>query len=134
MSVLRVLIVEDTPQRQEVLTALYRAHAWVLVHTGRRAQILLEAYDFDLLSLDYNLRGDLTGEDVARVLLASRNRDVRVVIHSLNPRGARRIQAVLPGAIAYPVSRMTRSNAAFKRLRAKLDAGEFPFAALEDGP
>ena len=67
MSALRVLIVEDTPQRQEVLTALYRAHAWVLVHTGRRAQVLLEAYDFDLLSLDYNLRGDLTGEDVIRV-------------------------------------------------------------------
>lgn len=34
--VLRILIVEDTPERQGWLTGLYREHAWVLVHTAGR--------------------------------------------------------------------------------------------------
>ena len=33
---LRILIVEDTPTRQEVLTRLCTDHAWILAHTARR--------------------------------------------------------------------------------------------------
>jgi len=116
-----VLIVEDNPERQEILTALYRAHAWVLVHTGRRAAALLEAFEFDLVSLDYHLAGELTGADVARALLASPSRNARVVIHSMNPAGAGEIISLLPGAIQYPVSRIVRSNRIFNRLREGLD-------------
>jgi hypothetical protein len=47
--VLRILIVEDTPERQQWLTGLYREHAWVLVHTAARAVRLVNAYDFDLI-------------------------------------------------------------------------------------
>jgi CheY-like chemotaxis protein len=118
---LKVLIVEDTTERQEVLTALYRAHAWVLAPTGRRAILYLGAYDFDIISLDYNLRGELSGADVARAIQASRNREARVVIHSMNPAGSEVIRKILPQAIVYPVSKMTRSNAAFKRLRKGVD-------------
>src|SRR5215472_15565563 len=64
--VLRILIVEDTPERQGWLTGLYREHAWVLVHTAARADRLLNAYDFDLISLDYNLAGPDNGAAVAR--------------------------------------------------------------------
>lgn len=118
---LRVLLVEDTEDRQKVLTQLYRAHAWVLVHTGARAVTLLAAFDFDIVSLDYNLRGDLSGEDVARALLASRNAGARVVIHSLNPRGVEAMRRLLPHAVVYPVSRMARSNAHLRRLRERID-------------
>ena len=52
---LRILIVEDTPERQEVLTSLCKEHAWIMVHTAPRALKLLEAYDFDLIFLDYDL-------------------------------------------------------------------------------
>lgn len=131
---LRVLIVEDTLERQEILTALYRAHAWVLVHTGRRAATLLRAYDFDIVSLDYNLAGDLGGADVARVLAASRNRHARVIVHSLNPRGAAELARILPDAIVYPVSRMVRTNQHFKRLVAGLDedGASFDWLATEE--
>jgi CheY-like chemotaxis protein len=118
---LRVLIVEDTDERQQILTGLYRSHAWVLAHTGRRAITLLNAYDFDIISLDYNLRGELTGADVARAIPLSRNRQARVVVHSLNPKGVEEIRSILPHAVYYPVSKMVRSNAAFKRLRAYID-------------
>jgi CheY-like chemotaxis protein len=118
---LRVLIVEDTAERQEILTALFRDHAWVLAPTGARAIRLLQAFDFDLISLDYNLRGELSGVDVAQGILNSRNRNTRVVVHSLNPQGRARIAELLPQAIIYPVSRMVRSNRHFKRLRARLN-------------
>lgn len=98
---LRVLIVEDTGERQKVLTSLYRSHAWVLVHTGQRAVNLIKAYEFDLISLDYNLRGPLTGVDVAHAISRSRNKDTRIVIHSMNSVGARQMAGILPQAVSF---------------------------------
>ncbi|MBW4601617.1 MAG: hypothetical protein KME29_19100 [Calothrix sp. FI2-JRJ7] len=37
----------------------------MLVNTRRRAIMLLNAYDFDIISLDYNLCGELTGASLA---------------------------------------------------------------------
>ncbi len=121
MPVWRVLIVEDTPERQKILRSLFRRHAWVMATTGQRAIRLLGAYDFDILTLDYNLRGELTGEDVARDLAAGQKRVGRIIIHSQNPRGAERIARLLPDAMRFPLSRMIRSNAVFKYLRAGID-------------
>ncbi len=118
---LRVLIIEDTEERQKILTSLYRSHPWILVNTGHRAITLLNAYDFDIISLDYNLRGELNGADVAQALTCSRNKNARIVVHSLNPKGVEQISKILPHAILYPVSKMIRSNKAFKRIRAKID-------------
>ena len=120
-NILRVLLVEDTQERQQILTSLYRSHAWILVNTGQRAIKLLKAYDFDIISLDYNLRGELNGADVAQALKHSRNQNARIIIHSLNPKGVNSILAILPDAIAYPVSKMIRSNKKFKDLRNKID-------------
>lgn len=118
---LRVLIIEDTEERQQVLTSLYRSHAWMLVNTGRRAITLLNAYDFDIISLDYNLRGELTGADVAKEINSSRNAATKIIVHSLNPKGVKKILNILPDAVIYPVSKMVCSNKHFKHLRAKID-------------
>jgi CheY-like chemotaxis protein len=118
---LRVLLVEDTEDRQKILVSLYRAHAWVLVHTSARAIKLLSVYDFDIISLDYDLQGEATGADVAEALAGSRNRGARVVVHSQNPAGARRIHEILPDAVLYPISKMVRSNAVAHALRAAID-------------
>lgn len=122
MTPLRVLLVEDLPERQAVLTSLYRAHAWVAVTTGARAITLLTVFDFDIISLDYNLAGEATGADVADVIAGSRHRATRVVVHSQNPIGAAQINARLPAAILYPVSRMVRSNDVARRIRDALAA------------
>lgn len=120
-NILRVLLVEDTQERQQILTSLYRSHAWILVNTGQRAIKLLKAYDFDIVSLDYNLRGELNGAEVAQALEHSRNKNARIIIHSLNPKGVNSILAILPDAIFYPVSKMIRSNNNFKYIRNKID-------------
>jgi CheY-like chemotaxis protein len=118
---LRVLIIEDTEERQKVLTSLYRSHAWILVNTGHRAITICNAYDFDIISLDYNLRGDLNGADVAKAIKCSRNKNVRLIVHSLNPKGVKQILDILPNAIPYPVSKMIRSNRIFKHIKAQID-------------
>ena len=135
MRVMRVLIVEDTPERQKVLTSLYREHAWVLVHTAARARCLLDAYEFDLVSLDYDLAGPERGDAVAAHLARSRNAEATVIVHSQNAPGAKRIAAHLPRATYMPISRMTRSNSAFLRLRTALRRGPaFDFAHALRGP
>ena len=123
LNILRVLIVEDTPERQKILTELFRDHAWVLVNTVARALRLLKAYEFDVVSLDYNIGGDLLGVDVARHIRNARIKP-RVVIHSMNPQGRKQILAVLPEAMEFPISSMVKTNKRFKSLREELKKGK----------
>ena len=119
--VLRVLIIEDTSDRQEILTSLYRNHAWILVSTAARAMTMLQAYPFDVISLDYNLAGELTGRAVAEAIAQSHHQNARIIVHSMNPAGAAELSTILPQAIQYPISRMARSNQVIKTIREKID-------------
>lgn len=133
-AVLRVLIVEDTPERQEWLRQLYREHAWVLVHTAARAVRLLQAFDFDLISLDFNLDGPDDGDAVAVALSTSRNARTPVLVHSMNPRGAGRLAELLPHAQCVPVGSLVRTNATAKRVREALRQGvPADWSAVVDG-
>jgi CheY-like chemotaxis protein len=121
--ILRILIVEDTPARQEVLAKLCKDHAWILAHTARRAVTLIQAYEFDLIFLDYDLSGPEKGDSVAAVIAQSLNREAKVIVHAMNFAGAQKIQALIPHADLLPLSRMTKDNATFKRFRAQLARG-----------
>jgi len=121
--ILRVLIVEDTPERQEILASLFKEHAWVLAHTAARAIRLLEAYEFDLISLDYDLAGKERGDVVAAAIPGSRSEGAQVIVHSMNAQGAERIARIIPRAIIVPLSKITRNNATFKRIRQELRHG-----------
>jgi CheY-like chemotaxis protein len=120
---LKILIIEDTPERQQILTNLYKDHAWILVHTAVRAKRLLDVFDFDLISMDYNLAGEADGDEVAAFIKNSRNADASVIVHSMNPSGAKRIEEILPNAMSIPLSKITRNNKTFKRLRQELQKG-----------
>lgn len=132
IATLRVLIVEDTPQRQEILKQLYREHAWILVGGVGRAIRLLDAYEFDVISLDYDLHNE-TGDGIAARIAGGRNASARVVVHSMNPQGRQKIAALLPNAVLLPVSAMTKTNVRFKRLREALrDGRDFDWAFAEE--
>jgi CheY-like chemotaxis protein len=121
-SLMRVLIVEDTPERQDVLKQLYKEHAWVMVHTARRALTLMEAYRFDVISLDYDIADELTGADIAD-RVPELQPQARVIVHSMNPQGRSKIQEILPHAVILPVASMIKSNQRFKQLREELRKG-----------
>ena len=121
--VLRVLVVEDSDERLEILKNLFREHAWVSAHTARRAMTLIGAYDFDLISLDYDLAGPGRGDDVARHIGQSRNRATSLWVHSMNDPGTKRISHALPQAQVIPFTKLTKSNAVIKRIREQLRDG-----------
>ena len=90
-----------------------------LVVSRARTVSLIRAYataSFDLISLDYNIQGEQEG-DAARKIAETPNRDARIIIHSMNPKGAALISSILPDAVAFPVNKTIASNARFKRLR-----------------
>lgn len=120
---LRILIIEDTQKRQEILKQLYKDHAWVLVHTAKRAIKLVQVYQFDVISLDYNLAGEETGDEIARQICHGLNKLTRIIVHSMNPKGRERICESLPHASILPVASMIKTNKQFKQLREALNQG-----------
>jgi DNA-binding NtrC family response regulator len=114
---LKILIVEDSPKRQGILKNLFREHAWIMVNTAKRANTLISVYDFDIISLDYDLDERDKGDVVAEFIKRSRNAKAKVLVHSMNVQGVTNIQMHLPNSIAIPISKITRDNKTFKRFR-----------------
>jgi CheY-like chemotaxis protein len=121
--ILRILIVEDTPERQAVLQRLAKDHAWIMANTAARAIRLLESYPFDLVLLDYDLAGEARGDRVAEVIRRSKNANAKVIVHSQSAPGAKRIAAILPQADLVPFSKITRNNATVRRMREEIGRG-----------
>jgi DNA-binding response OmpR family regulator len=121
--VLKILIIEDTPERQKILKNLYKDHAWILVHTAERAVKLLSVFKFDLISLDYNLAGSRCGDEIAAFLPASINNCTKILVHSMNKQGADKIKEFLPHADFIPISKMIKTNIVFKKIRTELAKG-----------
>lgn len=123
MNCLKVLIVENTPERQRTFKNLFKEHAWILVNTAQRAKTLIEVYDFDLILLDFDIDGPHSGENIAQFIPQSRNADTLVWVHSMNAPGVELIQKHLPNSIAIAYSKITRDNQTFKKLKEELHQG-----------
>lgn len=94
-----------------------------MAHTSARAIRLIEAYRFDLIALDYDLAGPGKGDEVAQLIAGSKNAETEILIHSMNDPGVQRIKMSLPNATAVPISKITRDNTTFKRIREELKRG-----------
>lgn len=114
---LRVLIVEDQPERQNCLKRFFKDHSLVLAQIPKRAIRLLEAFAFDLISLDSNLAGPGQYGDVAAFVSESRNAKDKAMVHSVNAPDANQILALIPGAELIPITKMTRDNRTLRRFK-----------------
>jgi len=121
MNNLRILIVEDTQERQTALVNLVKQHAWVMVNTAARANKLIEVYKFDLIFLDYDLDGEAKGDVVAGAIKSSQNSTTRVIIHSMNDIGSKKIKEIFPDAERVPFSKIFRNNQTAKQLKEYLE-------------
>ncbi|WP_372370817.1 cyclic-phosphate processing receiver domain-containing protein [Candidatus Uabimicrobium sp. HlEnr_7] len=119
--ILRILFVEDLLERQQKLCDMYKDHAWIVAETAMRAIKLISVYDFDLILLDYNLEEETTGLEVAQFIVKSRNAHTKVVLHSMNPDGAKKMLGVITSAEVIPISKLTKKSMYTKRLNEQLN-------------
>ena len=94
-----------------------------MVHTAARAICLVRVYNFDLISLDFDLAGPEKGDAVADAIAASRNAHTPILVHSMNTLGTGRVVDCLPHAVCVPLSRLAKSNTVIKRVRKALQNG-----------
>jgi hypothetical protein len=80
---------------------------------------ILESEWFDLLLLDYDLREDRKGSDIARYV-AKVNSDVLVVIHSDNKAGAESMRKILHKAVILPITAQVGNDVICAQLKAFL--------------
>lgn len=93
------LIVEDCPERDVELRRRLAGYDVFVARSYDEAVAHLRVRHFDVVSLDYDL-GGANGNDVAMRLveLPVPDRPRVVIIHSMNPVGARQIVATLGAA------------------------------------
>lgn len=109
---MRVLILDDIQERHDAFGKLHEADECVHAYTHEQAcDALLNQEPFDLAYLDHDLADfqstgymgneERTGTDVCVFLVRFVDKDrrpERVVIHSWNPDGARRMRRILQDA------------------------------------
>lgn len=121
--ILRVLIVENDPERLKVFADIFRHHAWISVNTVPKAKRYLSAFQFDVIMLDYDLEQGQKSSELSALLLQTQPPSTRIFLHAMNSLGREELQSQLPSAKAIPFSRLTRDNRTVKQLRNALDAG-----------
>ncbi len=105
---MKILFLDDDPFRHTVvrLDLRFSGAKLVAVKTCEEAVRAIAKEKFDLILLDHDLDGQVfvpsgpgTGFEVAQSIPASVNRETRVIVHSLNEDGAKRmIEAIGPTA------------------------------------
>lgn len=118
----RALVVEDSAERQALLSRLLEGLHLTITPDGGAAIEALTATRFGIVFLDYDLADELTGEDVARAIVALRPRPP-VVVHSMNPEGVERILALLPEAHPIPVEHLRPRSPIYGRIRSLVSGG-----------
>lgn len=107
----RVLILEDSQERIDIFNKNLVGNEFVIVSNASECIHKLVKEKWDVLFLDHDLDGrsfvdsleDNTGYQVAKFL--NQNKEYKpkvIVIHSLNPAGAKNMQMELPEAYRIP--------------------------------
>jgi CheY-like chemotaxis protein len=106
---MKILILEDETYRQDIFAKRLDGTDFTIVFTAEDCISLLEQQKWDILFLDHDLDIEQpiinpgTGYEVACWLESHPDyKPDSIVIHSLNPIGASKMLAALPGAILAP--------------------------------
>ena len=106
----KVFILDDDEYRLFEFRQIHEGSNVVTVKTAQEAiDILSKDIDYDLISLDHDLGGEVycsselenSGYRVAKYL-SGKDVKCKIVIHSWNPAGAKRMHDLLPNSIMIP--------------------------------
>ena len=107
---MKILIVEDTLERIQAFKELLNGEL-VFTDSANAAIDLLSRDCFDVLFLDYDLgEGKDSGGKVARWIEEHPQESLRIIIHSMNPVGAKRVQDILPTAERIPFPNLVKKT------------------------
>lgn len=116
---LKVLVVEDDRERQNVLRDLYRMQQ---VETSTSAEGALEKLAsnvYHIIHLDYDLAEDSKGVEVARYVAGVDTRPT-VITHSENKRGVEEIRDILGSATVLPMSYLAGKTTVSSKVKSLL--------------
>jgi len=119
---MRILILEDNRYRNEWFIQNFKPNVLTICETAKEAEYYLTTSDYNVVFLDHDLgpedyaageTGEIrlanNGYEVAQVLAKSRNKNVPVIIHSLNVLAAERMLKVLgTNAVYIPFGTFTK--------------------------
>jgi len=105
---MKILFVDDNPHRHKKAKQCAIGNTFAQAYTAQEAIYALTKNQYDLVFLDHDLDENLEnqlvdgvedGRTIAKYLVGLENyKDVPIVIHSLNPRGAETMEKILVGA------------------------------------
>lgn len=106
----RILILEDSPERQKQFKILEHKHVVVITESTKECIHLLTTCKWDILFLDHDLGGQVhvpsgeeTGYEVAKFLSENQRLIPKLVIlHSLNAGGRKLMKGLLQNSIEFP--------------------------------
>lgn len=113
---MRILLIEDNPQRIDFFRHFYRDHEVRVAIDVETAEAMLLHDEFDLVQLDYDLADGACTLDVAEYI-SRHQQKLTVVIHSQNQGGVVHLQALLPEAVACPFENLTIKSDSLSRLK-----------------
>jgi len=107
---MRILILEDNSERQEQFKKNLVGHNIEITDSSKIAIETLSNKKWDILFIDHDLGGKVfvpseenTGYEVAKFLEEHKQFIPKnIIVHSLNPVGAKNIMNILPNAIHIP--------------------------------
>lgn len=118
-----ILILEDSKYRNDLFKHVYGGKCFIhMFENAWDAIKALQAFEYDIIFLDHDLGGyemieedevNGTGYDAAKAINETENRGVPVIIHSLNPYGAEKMQ----GVIGKAAIRIPFGEELFKRVK-----------------
>ena len=97
----KILFIDDEEVRHKLMSKKYYGHNITYVKTAKEAFKALKNDTFDVIFLDHDLGTDKTGADIAERIKKMKIKS-QVIVHSLNPVGAKNIQNILPHARLMP--------------------------------
>ena len=118
-----ILLVEDSPDRQDVLKNLYKFHQTEIAQNCNDTLYMLKVKTYDIVHLDYDLDAESTSEMVAHYLKKQSLKCI-VIIHSENPDGVEKLQKILPRSFVIPFSHFASKNPFSNQMKSLLASSE----------
>lgn len=103
-NVSRILVVDDDHSRQQFFTDTFKTKNLFFASSVEKAQDIISSGEYALIMLDYDIGMNETSERFVRYMLEGNySPKAKIIIHSMNPEGAKKLGVMLAGERDYEI-------------------------------